>query len=122
MLHANSGQDGTALLPALDEGFSDPAIPSRERRKKKWLKTLAGSRILFPARGNLYKTAKTICEQFGGVFPDDFQTILSLKGIGRYSAGAIASIAYQECPSSTVMSSGSFRASGRPETNRRRKK
>ena len=33
-------------------------------------------------------------ENFGGVFPDNHKDILSLKGIGPYTAGAIASIAF----------------------------
>mgnify|MGYP000199384677 CR=1 FL=1 len=33
-------------------------------------------------------------EEYGGRIPEDFETLLSLKGIGRYTAGAIASIAY----------------------------
>lgn len=45
---------------------------------------------------NLQKTAKLICEQFQGEFPSEFETILSLPGIGRYTAGAIASIAFNQ--------------------------
>ena len=33
-------------------------------------------------------------EEYDGRIPEDFETLLSLKGIGRYTAGAIASIAY----------------------------
>ena len=33
-------------------------------------------------------------EEFGGVFPNTYEGILSLKGIGPYTAGAIASIAF----------------------------
>ncbi len=43
---------------------------------------------------NLHFTAKQIVNQFNGVFPRDFKTILSLKGIGNYTASAIASIAF----------------------------
>ena len=43
---------------------------------------------------NLHYTAKYIVNNYNGVFPDNFKTILSLKGIGNYTAAAIASIAF----------------------------
>ncbi len=45
---------------------------------------------------NLHKAAKMIVEQFGGIIPNDLESLRSLPGIGRYTAGAIASIAYQK--------------------------
>ena len=33
-------------------------------------------------------------DQFNGTLPDDVQSLMSIRGIGRYTAGAIASIAY----------------------------
>ncbi len=44
---------------------------------------------------NLHATAKIITKEYKGVFPDDYTRILSLKGIGEYTAAAIASFAYQ---------------------------
>ncbi len=43
---------------------------------------------------NLMTAAKTITEKFDGQFPSDYENILSLKGIGPYTASAIASIAF----------------------------
>jgi A/G-specific adenine glycosylase len=43
---------------------------------------------------NLHKAAQTIVDQYGGRLPDEAQTLRSLPGIGRYTAGAIASIAF----------------------------
>jgi A/G-specific adenine glycosylase len=43
---------------------------------------------------NLHFTAKYIANNYNGIFPADFKTILSLKGIGSYTAAAIASIAF----------------------------
>jgi len=43
---------------------------------------------------NLHATARNIETNFGGKFPSDYKTILSLKGIGEYTAAAIASIAF----------------------------
>lgn len=43
---------------------------------------------------NLHRAAKEIVDRCGGVFPDTLEGIRSLPGIGPYTAGAIASIAY----------------------------
>ncbi len=42
---------------------------------------------------NLHFTANFIVNEYNGVFPRDFKTIRSLKGVGDYTAAAIASIA-----------------------------
>ncbi|MCX6380933.1 MAG: A/G-specific adenine glycosylase [Armatimonadetes bacterium] len=43
---------------------------------------------------NLHRAAQRVAEEFGGVVPSDPVDIESLPGIGRYTAGAILSIAY----------------------------
>ena len=43
---------------------------------------------------NLRKAARQIVEHFDGVVPQTVEELLTLPGIGRYTAGAIASIAY----------------------------
>ncbi|MFU2209747.1 A/G-specific adenine glycosylase [Solidesulfovibrio sp. C21] len=43
---------------------------------------------------NLHAAAKRIMAEHGGVFPGSFPTIRALPGIGDYTAGAIASIAF----------------------------
>ena len=43
---------------------------------------------------NLQKAAKAICEQHGGNFPCEHTQILDLPGIGKYTAGAVSSFAY----------------------------
>ena len=45
---------------------------------------------------NLHRTAEIICQKHGGRFPDGFDDILSLPGIGRSTAGAIASFCFGE--------------------------
>ena len=45
---------------------------------------------------NLQKAAQQILQQHNGIIPADFDTLLTLPGIGRYTAGAISSIAYGE--------------------------
>lgn len=43
---------------------------------------------------NIHKAAQHIINDFNGVFPDTYEGLLSLPGIGPYSAAAIASFAY----------------------------
>lgn len=43
---------------------------------------------------NLQKAARQILERHGGQMPDDYDAIRALAGIGDYTAGAIASIAF----------------------------
>jgi A/G-specific adenine glycosylase len=45
---------------------------------------------------NLFKTAKIIVSEYGGQFPRDFTAINNLPGIGKSTAGAILSIAYNQ--------------------------
>ncbi|MDQ3072118.1 MAG: A/G-specific adenine glycosylase [Bacteroidota bacterium] len=45
---------------------------------------------------NLHAAAKTIVEKHEGIFPDQYEDILNLKGIGPYTAAAIASIAFRQ--------------------------
>jgi len=45
---------------------------------------------------NLHKTAKLVHQQYNGQFPQDPLQLESLPGIGRSTAGAIASSAYQQ--------------------------
>lgn len=45
---------------------------------------------------NLQKAARVIREKHNGKFPKTFDDILALPGIGRYTAGAISSIAFNQ--------------------------
>ena len=42
---------------------------------------------------NLHRAAQVIVEKHGGEFPRTFEEVLALPGIGRYTAGAVCSIA-----------------------------
>ena len=45
---------------------------------------------------NLHKTAQYIANELNGVFPDNYKDLLKLKGVGEYTAAAIASFSYNE--------------------------
>lgn len=45
---------------------------------------------------NLHTCAKTVVEKYKGKFPDSYRELLKLKGVGKYTAAAIASFAFNE--------------------------
>ncbi len=70
---------------------SDLAECEEERLLKLW----EGLGYYSRAR-NLQKTAKIVVEDYAGKFPKTVKELRALPGIGEYTAGAIASIAYYE--------------------------
>jgi A/G-specific adenine glycosylase len=59
------------------------------------LKTWQGLGYYSRAR-NMLKTAKSIVADYNGNFPNNYNDLLKLKGIGQYTAAAIASFAFDE--------------------------
>lgn len=45
---------------------------------------------------NLHAAAKIVLEKYQGVFPQDYTDVLSMKGVGEYTAAAIVSFAYDQ--------------------------
>ncbi len=45
---------------------------------------------------NLHKCAQVVVKNYGGSFPDSYNELLKLPGIGEYTAAAIASICFNE--------------------------
>ncbi len=90
-------EQGRAYYMSFTEEFptiSDLASASEDKVLKLW----QGLGYYSRAR-NLHFTAKYITEHFNGKFPEEYHLILSLKGIGEYTAAAIASISFnQEYP------------------------
>ncbi|WP_420004320.1 A/G-specific adenine glycosylase [Arenibacterium sp. LLYu02] len=43
---------------------------------------------------NLLKCARVVAEELGGVFPNSYEGLIALPGVGPYTAAAIASIAF----------------------------
>ncbi|HXO44407.1 MAG TPA: A/G-specific adenine glycosylase [Candidatus Cybelea sp.] len=60
---------------------------------EKVLKRWSGLGYYSRAR-NLHRAAKEIVTRFGGEFPRTLETALALPGVGRYTAAAVLSIAY----------------------------
>jgi A/G-specific adenine glycosylase len=64
---------------------------------------------------NLHAAAKQVVDEFDGIFPENYQDLLRLKGVGSYSAAAIASICYSEAV--PVLDGNVFRFLGSPPTS-----
>lgn len=45
---------------------------------------------------NLHRCAQLVCDELHGVFPDNFDGLRKLPGVGDYTAAAIASIAHRQ--------------------------
>ena len=43
---------------------------------------------------NLKRAAERVVNVYGGIFPDSYDELLTLPGVGKYTAGAIASLAF----------------------------
>lgn len=71
--------------------ISDLAAASEDEILKKW----QGLGYYSRAR-NLHATAKFISNNLNGEFPNNYEHIVKLKGVGAYTAAAIASFAYGE--------------------------
>ncbi|MBK3518172.1 A/G-specific adenine glycosylase [Carboxylicivirga marina] len=69
----------------------DLASASEDRVLRRW----QGLGYYSRAR-NLHAAAKTIVDDYNGVFPNTFNDIIKLKGVGPYTAAAIASICFDE--------------------------
>ena len=76
------------FMRALPDIESLAAVPEEEL-----LKLWEGLGYYNRAR-NLQKAARRILSEYGGVMPSEYGELLKLSGIGSYTAGAIASIAY----------------------------
>jgi A/G-specific adenine glycosylase len=46
---------------------------------------------------NLHRCAKVLVQNTGGEFPTSVDQLMQLPGVGRYTAGAIASFAFDQC-------------------------
>ncbi len=73
-----------------------PTLPDLARaRLPKILKAWAGLGYYARAR-NLHDAAKVICRELGGKIPETKKELLSLPGFGPYTAGAVASLAFNQ--------------------------
>ena len=94
MLQQTRVAQGTPYFLSFTTAFPtvfDLAKASEEQVLKLW----QGLGYYSRAR-NLHKTAQHIASDLNGIFPDNYNDLLKLKGVGEYTAAAIASFAYNE--------------------------
>jgi len=94
MLQQTRIEQGLPYYIAFTEAFPtvfDLAKASQDEVLKLW----QGLGYYSRAR-NLHETAKYVAEELDGKFPDTYKDLLKLKGVGDYTASAIASICYNE--------------------------
>ena len=86
-----------AVLPYYERWME--ALPTvrhlAEVEEEKLMKLWQGLGYYSRAR-NLQKAARMICDVYGGKFPSERRELLKLPGVGEYTAGAVASIAFGE--------------------------
>jgi A/G-specific adenine glycosylase len=94
MLQQTRVAQGMPYFFAFTEAFPtvfDLANASEEQVLKLW----QGLGYYSRAR-NLHKTAQFVAFELNGIFPDNYKSLLGLKGVGDYTAAAIASFSYNE--------------------------
>lgn len=73
-----------------------PTISSLAASKDEELLKLWEGLGYYSRAKNLKKASQIICNQYHGYFPKQYDDILALPGIGAYTAGAIASISFEQ--------------------------
>ena len=94
MLQQTRVAQGTPYFLSFTNTFPtvfDLAAASEEQVLKLW----QGLGYYSRAR-NLHKTAQFVANELSGKFPDTYNNLLKLKGVGEYTAAAIASFSYNE--------------------------
>mgnify|MGYP003670490150 CR=1 FL=1 len=94
MLQQTRVAQGTSYYLSFEKHFPtvfDLANASEEKVLKLW----QGLGYYSRAR-NLHYTAKDIVENYAGQFPNTYKELIKLKGVGDYTASAIASISFNE--------------------------
>jgi A/G-specific adenine glycosylase len=71
-----------------------PDLPSLAAAEEKEVLALWAGLGYYSRARNLLATARSVADRHGGILPPSREGLLALKGIGEYTAGAIASLAY----------------------------
>src|SRR5215471_15361895 len=73
-----------------------PTVESLARAKPERIHKLWEGLGYYTRVRNMQRAAQLIVARHGGRFPSEFESVLELPGIGRYTAGAICSIAFNQ--------------------------
>ena len=94
MLQQTRVEQGLPYYLSFIEAFPS-VFDLAEASQEKVLKLWQGLGYYSRAR-NLHETAKYVAFELNGIFPDNYKELKRLKGVGDYTASAIASICYNE--------------------------
>ena len=83
-----------AAIPYYERFIALCRTPPRWRPVSRTLRKLWQGLGYYNRVNNMQKAARIVCEQYGGDLPADYDALRSLPGIGDYTAGAVASIAF----------------------------
>jgi A/G-specific adenine glycosylase len=95
MLPADAGRSRPAEVPRVGWRNIRRSTRSPTRQSIEVADTWRPARLHIRPR-RLHAIARESVERFGGTLPSDEETLLSFKGIGAYTAGAIRSFAFGE--------------------------
>ena len=87
-------QQGTAYYHRFEEKYPD--VNSLAAAEEEEVLSLWQGLGYYSRGRNLLDTARRIVQDHGGKFPDNYRDLIRLKGIGPYTAAAIASFAFGE--------------------------
>ena len=94
MLQQTRVQQGTPYYIKFIEHY--PSIDHLANASEQEVLTLWQGLGYYSRARNMHHTAKHISSELGGVFPSKYNEILGLKGVGEYTAAAIASFAFNQ--------------------------
>ncbi|MEX0691740.1 MAG: A/G-specific adenine glycosylase [Gemmatimonadales bacterium] len=72
-----------------------PTIEALARARPKAVREAWDGLGYYRRAENLQRLARTVVNDHAGIVPDDPETLETLPGVGRYTAGAVASFAYE---------------------------
>jgi len=72
-----------------------PTVESLARSEPAMVREAWAGLGYYRRAANLHQLARTVVDQHGGVIPPEPERLVALPGIGRYTAGAVASFAYE---------------------------
>lgn len=94
MLQQTRVEQGIGYFLRFTERFPD-VFALAEASEDEVLKYWEGLGYYSRAR-NLHETAKRLVGEFNGIFPKNYKDILSLRGVGEYTASAITSFVWNQ--------------------------
>jgi len=94
MLQQTRVAQGLPYFFAFTEAF--PTVFDLAKAKEEQVLKLWQGLGYYSRARNLHATAKYIATELNGNFPDKYKNLLQLKGVGEYTAAAIASFSFNE--------------------------